>query len=149
MRKFVYAMFITINHASFHSWWNENLAKDQEVSKYYENDYSFVISLFFHICFCFESLAVLFRVMNSEILIIFKMFLFDENCRFLYTCFKNFSSKNSANKMVISNRKKYKIKSILRLQSIWNYWAYDIIGRVTSESKTLQLQNLAPRHSLC
>ena len=142
-------MFITNNHASFHSWWNENLAKYQKVSQYYENDYSFVISLFFHICFCFESLAVLFRVMNSEILTIFKMLLINENYRLLYTCFENFPTKKSANKMVINNRKKYKIKSVLRLQCIWNYWAYDIIRRITSKSKTFRLQNLAPRHFLC
>ena len=134
MRRFVYAMFITNNHASFHSWWNENLAKYQKVSQYYENDYSFVISLFFHICFCFESLAVLFRVMNSEILTIFKMLLINENYRLTYTWFKNFPPKSLQIKI-----KKNKIKSILRLQSGW----------ITSKSKTLQLQNFAPRHFLC
>ena len=149
MRKFVYVMLITNNHASVHSRWNENLAKYQKISKYYENYYSFVISLFFYICFCFESLADLFRVMNSKILAIFKMLLINENCRLLYTYFKNFPTKKSANKMVINNRKKYKIKSVLRLQSIWNYWGYDIIRRITSRSKTFQLQNFAPRHFLC
>ena len=133
-RKFVYAMFITNNHASFHSWWNENLAKYQKISKYYENDYSFVISLFFHTCFCFECLAVLFRVMNSEILTIFKMLLINENYRLTYTWFKNFPPKSLQIKI-----KKNKIKSILRLQSGW----------ITSKSKTLQLQNFAPRHFLC
>ena len=34
----VYTMFITNNHASFHLWWKENLAKHQKASKYYEND---------------------------------------------------------------------------------------------------------------
>ena len=92
----------------------EILAKYQKVSQYYENYYSFVISLFFSLffffflCFCFENLAGWFRVRNSEILTIFKMLLFNENCRFLYTCFKNFPSKKSANKMVINNRKKVK-----------------------------------------
>ena len=90
MRKLVYTIFITNNHASFHSRWKENLVKYQKVSKYYENDYSFVIGLFFHICFCFESLAVLFRVMNSEILTIFKMLLFNENYRFHLHMFHKF-----------------------------------------------------------
>ena len=121
-------MFITNNHAFFHSWWNKNLANYQKVSQYYENDYSLVISLFFHICFCFESLTVLFRVMNSEILTIFKMLLFNENCRFLYTCFKNFPSKTSADKMVIKNRKKVQDKvdieiaeQHMKLLGVWRY----------------------------
>ena len=121
-------MFITNNHAFFHSWWNKNLANYQKVSQYYENDYSLVISLFFHICFCFESPAVLFRVMNSEILTIFKMLLFNENCRFLYTCFKNFPSKTSADKMVIKNRKKVQDKvdieiaeQHMKLLGVWRY----------------------------
>ena len=102
------------------------MIKYQKVSQYYENGYSFVISLFFHICFCFESPAVLFRVMNSEILTIFKMLLFNENCRFLYTCFKNFPSKTSANKMVINNR------NATRLSRYWDCRAtYEIIGRMT------------------
>ena len=142
-------MFITINHASFHSWWNENLAKDQKVSKYYENDYSFVISLFFHICFCFGSLAVLFRVMNSEILTIFKMLLFNEITDFFTHVSKISPRKSLQIKWSQTTEKEYKIKSVLRLQSTWNYWAYDIIGRITSESKTLQLQNFMPRHFLC
>ena len=142
-------MLITNNHASVHSRWNENLAKYQKISKYYENYYSFVISLFFYICFCFESLAVLFRLMNSEILTIFKMLLINENYRLLYIYFKNLPTKKSANKMAINNRKKYKIKSVLRLQSIRNYWGYDIIRRITNKSKTFQLQNFAPRHFLC
>ena len=90
-----------------------------------------MISLFFHIYFCFESLAVLFRVMNSEILTIFKMLLINENYRLTYTWFKNFPPKSLQIKI-----KKNKIKSILRLQSGW----------ITSKSKTLQLQNFAPRH---
>ena len=149
MRKFVYAMFITNNSASFHSWWNENLAKYQKVSQYYENDYSFVISLFFHICFCFESLAVLFRVMNSEILTIFKMLLFNEITDFFTHVSKISPRKSLQIKWSQTTEKEYKIKSVLRLQSTWNYWAYDIIGRITSESKTLQLQNFMPRHFLC
>ena len=30
--------FITNNHASFYSWWKENLLKYRKVSKYYEHD---------------------------------------------------------------------------------------------------------------
>ena len=69
---------------------------------------------------------------------------------FIYTCLKNFPTKKSANKMVIiNNRKKYKIKSVLRLRGIWNYRAYDILGRITTKSKTLQLQNFSSRYFLC
>ena len=32
MRKLVYSMFISNDHASFHLWWKENLLKHQEVS---------------------------------------------------------------------------------------------------------------------
>ena len=41
VRQLVYAMFIS-NNRSFHLWWNENLVKHQNVSKYYENDCGFV-----------------------------------------------------------------------------------------------------------
>ena len=34
---------ISNNHAFFHLWWKENLAKRQKVSKYYENDCRYVI----------------------------------------------------------------------------------------------------------
>ena len=67
----------------------------------------------FHIYFCFESLAVLFRVMNSEILTIFKMLLINENYRLTYTWFKNFPTKKSANL----------IKKKTRLNRYWDYRA--------------------------
>ena len=38
MRQLVYTMFISNNRPSFHLWWKENLAKLQQVSKYYEKD---------------------------------------------------------------------------------------------------------------
>ena len=36
-------MFITNNHDSFHLWWHENFVKHQNVSKYYDQDYSLSI----------------------------------------------------------------------------------------------------------
>ena len=39
VRELVYAMFNTNNDASLHLLWKENLAKHQNVSKYYDRDY--------------------------------------------------------------------------------------------------------------
>ena len=38
--QLVYAMFITNNHSSFHFWWKKNLVKNQNFSKYYDQDSS-------------------------------------------------------------------------------------------------------------
>ena len=38
MRQLVYTILISNNRASFHLWWNENLGKLQQVSKYYGKD---------------------------------------------------------------------------------------------------------------
>ena len=38
-------MFVSNNQASFHLWWKEKLVKHQNVSKYYENDSSSLLSL--------------------------------------------------------------------------------------------------------
>ena len=38
MRQLVYTILISNNRPSFHLWWNENLGKLQQVSKYYEKD---------------------------------------------------------------------------------------------------------------
>ena len=38
MMQHVYTTFISINRASFHLWWKENLVKHQKVSNYCEND---------------------------------------------------------------------------------------------------------------
>ena len=38
MRQLVYTILISNNRPSFHLWWKENLAKLQQVSKYYEKD---------------------------------------------------------------------------------------------------------------
>ena len=39
MRQPVYTIFISINQASFHLWWKENLVKHHDIPKYYENDW--------------------------------------------------------------------------------------------------------------
>ena len=39
MRQPVYTIFISINQASFHLRWKENLVKHQDIPKYYENDW--------------------------------------------------------------------------------------------------------------
>ena len=106
----------------FHSWLkHQNLAK---VSEYYGNVYSFVISLLFHVCFYFDNLAVLFRVMNTKILTIFKMLLFNKNYRFHLYKFQKFPMRKSANKMVKKRKKN------ARLSPYWYYRAYGIIGRM-------------------
>ena len=38
MRQLVYTILISKNRTSFHLWWNENLGKLQQVSKYYGKD---------------------------------------------------------------------------------------------------------------
>ena len=38
MRQLVYTILINNNRPSFHLWWNKNLGKLQQVSKYYEKD---------------------------------------------------------------------------------------------------------------
>ena len=38
-------MFISNNLALFHLWSKENLVKDQKVSKYFENDWKYQISV--------------------------------------------------------------------------------------------------------
>ena len=38
MKKLLYTMFITKNHASFRLWWKGHFVKYQEVSKYYVHD---------------------------------------------------------------------------------------------------------------
>ena len=48
-------------------------------------DLALVIILFFHICFCFNSLAALFMVMYIEMFTMFKKSLFDANYTF-YKC---------------------------------------------------------------
>ena len=53
-------------------------------------DLALVIILFFHICFCFNGLAVLFRVTYIEIFTMFKKSLFNANCTF-YKCIHNLS----------------------------------------------------------
>ena len=45
VRQLVYTVFISNNRASFHLWWKQNLVKHQKVSKYYENDFCFLIFL--------------------------------------------------------------------------------------------------------
>ena len=47
MRELVYTIIISNNRPSFHWWLKENLAKRQKLSKYYENDYRFLV--IFHI----------------------------------------------------------------------------------------------------
>ena len=61
MRQLVYTALISNNRPTFHLWWKENLAKLQQVSKYYEKD---CLQIFL---FLFMSLLPTKFVKNSHI----------------------------------------------------------------------------------
>ena len=73
MRLLVYTKFISNNCASFHLWWEQSLVKHQAVSKYYENDCSFVLYSFLNFCqnqgFCSYKIVPIKKECNSKYMI--------------------------------------------------------------------------------
>ena len=102
MRQFVYAMFITNNHASFRLWWKE---KYQKVSKYYVHDCSPIGWKFLSVKFCsafftdlenqlVANMEFLKSTYQTMILSKFKRFLMHKKVPLLSSCMKGYCQKN-------------------------------------------------------
>ena len=66
VRQLVYATFISNNRALLHLGWKENLVKHQKVSKYYENDSGYQISLWTVLNFETKFAKRVFSVKNEK-----------------------------------------------------------------------------------